>query len=61
MFAVGVSTFARGIEDDRRLFCRCRTAKKSNCNRERCAHHRDRSYHFVIAMWSAKEGNILPL
>jgi len=30
--------------------------RKSNCgNRERRMHHLDRSYHFVIAVWRAKD------
>jgi hypothetical protein len=38
-----------------RRWCRCRAGKKSNrSNRERRPRHRTCSYHFVIAVWSAK-------
>ena len=38
-FAVIVATFAWRNHLDRRLFCRSRAAKKSNCNREHRARH----------------------
>jgi hypothetical protein len=38
--------------------CRCRTEKKRNCgNHEHFARHCARSYHFVVALWRAKEYN----
>ena len=55
MFAVVVTTFARRLKRDWRRCCRCRAAKK-RANDECCRpRHRACSYHFGVAVWSAKE------
>src|SRR5919106_1715139 len=53
MFAVIVATYARRFKRDRRR-CRCRTVKKNN-RRASHASNRDGSYHFIVAVWRAKE------
>ena len=53
VFAVESLALARGNKNDFRG-CRC-DAKKSDSNRKRGARHRARSYHFVIAVWTANK------
>src|SRR5262249_33395300 len=48
------ATFARRKDRNRWRSCRRRAAKKSKGKRERCACHRDCSYHFVVAVSGAK-------
>jgi hypothetical protein len=54
MFAVIVETLASRLICDQRG-CHCRAAKTRNYNREGCASHREGSYHFLVAVWRAKE------
>src|SRR2546430_2235588 len=54
MFAVVVAAFARRLKRDRRVRRCCAAKKRNRGNRERRPRHCDGSYHFVIAVWSAK-------
>jgi len=60
MFAVVVATFAGRLKRDWRRCCRRRAGKKSNrSNGERCGpRHLLVPYHFVIAVWRAKEAEL---
>jgi hypothetical protein len=55
IFAVEALALARRNENDFRG-CRCDAEKNNSNNRERHPRHGDRFiYHFLVAVWSAKE------